>query len=145
MSRLMIRPPGPLPAIDSSGTFLWAAIERASGLALTRPPGPGGAGRRRLRGGGRRAVARRLLQHGLDVLLRVGDHADERAHRRLAARRDEDLAQDAVAEGLHLHVGLVRLDLRQHVADLDLVALFLAPLDDGALLHRRGELREDDL
>ena len=59
--------------------------------------------------------------------------------------RHQDLAQDAGAERLHLHVGLVGLDLGQHVADLDRVAFVLAPLDDGALLHGGGELGEHDL
>ena len=35
----MMRPPGPLPATRVSGTFFCAAIARASGLDLTRPPG----------------------------------------------------------------------------------------------------------
>ena len=38
MSRLMIRPPGPLPATDARSICLWAAMLRASGLAFTRPP-----------------------------------------------------------------------------------------------------------
>src|SRR6185503_7014155 len=38
MSRLMMRPPGPLPATESSGMLRWAAMLRASGLAFTRPP-----------------------------------------------------------------------------------------------------------
>src|SRR6185369_11854407 len=40
MSRLMIRPPGPLPATDERSMFWCAAMLRASGLAFTRPPSP---------------------------------------------------------------------------------------------------------
>src|SRR5688500_15945273 len=40
MSRLMIRPPGPLPATDARSIFLCAAMLRARGLAFTRPPSP---------------------------------------------------------------------------------------------------------
>ncbi len=131
------------------------------------PRGPRGGGRRgdgsrrpsRRRGGrgsrrwgsrrsGRRRTGRRrggLGQQRRDVLARVRDHADERADRSLAPGRHEDLAQDARAEGLHLHVGLVGLDLGEHVTHLDRVALRLVPLDDRALLHGGGELGEDDL
>src|SRR5262245_4462848 len=45
MSRLMIRPPGPLPATEDRSMFWWAAMLRASGLAFTRPPSlPAGGG-----------------------------------------------------------------------------------------------------
>src|SRR5688572_33216949 len=40
MSRLMMRPPGPLPATDERSIFFDAAMLRAIGLALTRPPSP---------------------------------------------------------------------------------------------------------
>ena len=43
MSRLMMRPPGPLPGTDDNGMFCWAAMLRASGLALRRPPSPSAA------------------------------------------------------------------------------------------------------
>jgi hypothetical protein len=92
--------------------------------------------------GRRRAGARDQRR---DVLVRVRDHADQAADRRLAARGHQDLAQHAGAERLHLHVGLVGLDLGEHVADLDRVAFVLAPLDDGALLHRRRQLGQHDL
>src|SRR6187397_1199802 len=38
MSRLMIRPPGPLPETDDRSMSFLAAMLRASGLAFTRPP-----------------------------------------------------------------------------------------------------------
>src|SRR5262245_11621632 len=38
MSRLMIRPPGPLPATEDRSMFWSAAMERARGLAFTRLP-----------------------------------------------------------------------------------------------------------
>src|SRR5213083_231498 len=40
MSRLMMRPPGPLPATDERSMFWCAAMLRARGLAFTRPPSP---------------------------------------------------------------------------------------------------------
>src|SRR6266545_6582620 len=40
MSRLMMRPPGPLPATDDRSMFWCAAMLRARGLAFTRPPSP---------------------------------------------------------------------------------------------------------
>src|SRR6186997_1707170 len=40
MSRLMIRPPGPLPETDDRSMSFLAAMLRASGLAFTRPPSP---------------------------------------------------------------------------------------------------------
>src|SRR6188474_467189 len=61
MSRLMIRPPGPLPATDERSMFWCAAMLRARGLAFTRPPSPllpalaatgAGAGAGRAAGGG---------------------------------------------------------------------------------------------
>src|SRR5258706_13202344 len=42
MSRLMMRPPGPLPATDERAMFWCAAMLRARGLAFTRPPSPPG-------------------------------------------------------------------------------------------------------
>src|SRR5687768_2596888 len=43
MSRLMMRPPGPLPATDERSIFFDAAMLRAIGLALTRPPSAEGS------------------------------------------------------------------------------------------------------
>src|SRR5205814_5218137 len=40
MSRLMMRPPGPLPATAERSMLRSAAMLRASGLAFTRPPSP---------------------------------------------------------------------------------------------------------
>src|SRR5262245_16933367 len=44
MSRLITRPPGPLPGTAASGILRSAAMLRASGLALTRPSSPAAAG-----------------------------------------------------------------------------------------------------
>src|SRR6185436_9069491 len=44
MSRLITRPPGPLPGTAASGILRSAAMLRASGLALTRPSGPAAGG-----------------------------------------------------------------------------------------------------
>jgi hypothetical protein len=50
----------------------------------------------------------------------------------------QKLMQRAVVKALHLHGGLVGLDIRDHVANRNLVADLLAPLDQGALGHRVG-------
>src|SRR5438046_9541774 len=58
MSRLMIRPLGPLPATAWRGMLRWAAMLRASGLAFTRPPSAAtGAGTGRGPGAGGGAAA----------------------------------------------------------------------------------------
>src|SRR5712691_7320793 len=58
MSRLMIRPLGPLPATVSRGMLRWAAMLRARGLAFTRPPSAAaGAGTARGPGAGGGAAA----------------------------------------------------------------------------------------
>src|SRR6185295_11539774 len=80
-----------------------------------------------------------------DVVGRIGDDADQVSHRHLPALAHDDLAQHAGPEGLDLHVGLVGLDLRDHVAALDRVALLLQPLDDLAGLHRVRQLGHQDL
>src|SRR5215207_8749312 len=40
MSRLMMRPPGPLPSTEERSMFSWAAMLLARGLALRRPLSP---------------------------------------------------------------------------------------------------------
>jgi hypothetical protein len=97
------------------------------------------------RGGLRGRRAGRLTDHAPDVVVRLGDDADERAHRGLLAGGDEDLPEHAAAERFHLHVGLVRLDLGEDVTTLHAVAFLFDPLDDLAGLHRLGELRHLDL
>ena len=52
---------------------------------------------------------------------------------------DEDLAQRALVDCLHLHGGLVGLDLGEHVALVNRVPFVLAPLAEHAFLHRVGQ------
>src|SRR5258708_3392156 len=70
----------------------------------------------------------------------ITDARDRRPDLRRHALLDQDRQH---ASGLRLEVerGLVRLHLGQDVALLHLIARLLLPLDDGALLHRVGELR----
>src|SRR5262249_53863076 len=56
-----------------------------------------------------------------------------------------DLAQGAGGQRLHLHRGLVSVDLGQRLTHGDLVSLFFQPTRDLSLLHRWGELRHDYL
>ena len=58
---------------------------------------------------------------------------------------EADDAQDAVLVGLVGHVGLVRLDLDELLAALDLVPVGLQPLEDRALLHRVGQAGHRDV
>jgi len=82
---------------------------------------------------GRRLLGRRLA----GALADLGDgSADLGGH----ALLDQDL-QDAVGLSLQIEGGFVGFDLGQHLAGLHLFAALLLPLDDGALLHRVGELR----
>jgi hypothetical protein len=124
-----------------------------------------GGGCCRLRGGGRLgrrlgfcrpllslpgAVAHRLLGRGpagavaLDFarLTHLCDHLADRLGVPLLG---DDLHQRSGGVGLVDHVGLVGLDLDQLVADRDLVADRLQPLQHGALLHRVGEAGHDDV
>ena len=57
----------------------------------------------------------------------------------LGARGHQDLAHDAVIDGLELHRGLVGLDFGQEVAGGDAVPFLDEPLGEGAFLHRRRQ------
>ncbi len=75
--------------------------------------------------------ARALRRHRREALRpSPSSKAILRAARDLLALLHEELVQDAVVEGLHLHGGLVRLDVREDVAALDFVAFLLAPLEE---------------
>src|SRR5438445_171619 len=50
-------------------------------------------------------------------LATVAEQCDRLPHRRGSSFLKEDLRQDTVGLGLELHVGLVRLDLREDLAD----------------------------
>ena len=56
-----------------------------------------------------------------------------------------DDPQHAVGVGLVGHVGLVRLDLDELLAALDLVPVGLQPLEDRALLHGVGQAGHRDV
>src|SRR5690606_13500812 len=160
-SRLMMRPPGPVPFTLARSIPASRASLRASGDALTRPSSGGtatsstrppcarpcvvptaGVGRRP--GDSTAACTplpacsrprRRLRQNVRDVLVRRRDHPDHRADRHRLALVDEALAEYPAPARDELHRGLVGLDLGQDVAFLDLVTLFLEPPDELALLH----------
>ena len=65
------------------------------------------------------------------------DHADRRVDRDVVGPfLHQDGAERALVDGLHLHGGLVGLDLGQHVAGFDRVPDLLDPFAQLALLHR---------
>ena len=191
MSRLMIRPPGPLPGDRrTGGMFCWAAMLRASGLALTRPPSPA-----RRRGGGRRGRRRGRLAAAERP--RAGAAAPAAERRAAAAggrgcgaagagagaagaaaaarpRRPWPASAEMSSSGSAitpisdptgaLPPAGTRILRRTPAprASISMLALsvsisastsptltgspfVLVPLDDGALLHRGGELRQHDL
>src|SRR5262249_24092110 len=86
-----------------------------------RGPGGGGWGGGGWRGGGCRG--RRCLS---------ADAADQLADRHGLAAADNHV-EHAVGLSLDVKAGLVRLDLREHVPLVDLLAIALLPLEDGAL------------
>src|SRR5581483_3504289 len=125
------------------GLRLWGGLRRLLPRGLR--------GLRRLRALRLRLLLLRLLGRLLRfwLLVRLGlaaaaaarsDASDRRADLRRYTLLDEDL-ELAVLLRLEVECGLVRLDLGQHLALVDLVAAGLLPLDDLALLHRVGELR----
>ena len=101
-----------------------------------------GGGRRsgsRWRGGARADFAARRSRCScrLHVLAVAGQDRDDVVDRHvLRALGHQDLRDRALVDGFDFHRRLVGLDLRDHVAGLDLVALFLEPLGKVALFHR---------
>ena len=86
----------------------------------------------------------RVVQ-GARVLAVAQQHGDRRVHRHaLGAGRDQDLAQRALVDRLDLHRRLVGLDLGDHVAGPDRVALALEPLGEVALGHGRRQSRHQN-
>src|SRR4051794_14789743 len=81
----------------------------------------------------------------IDVLVRRCDHCDELSHRGSLVLRQQSLAQHAFAARDELHDRLIRLDLGERLAVLDLVAFVLEPLHEATLLHRRRERLHHDL
>ena len=138
-----MRPSGPVPVPASVRRSKPAAsaIRRAIGLARKRrssPPAGAAAGSVGAAGGRRRpaasasaaALRRRCLGgrgvgRGVDGdLLALGaDDRDRRAQRGRLAVADQDLQQRAVLVGLEVHGRLVGLDLGDHVALVEALAL----------------------
>ena len=80
-----------------------------------------------------------------DVLALLADDRDPLADLDLLALAGEDLEQDAARVGLDLLGDLVRVELVERLALLDLVALRLQPADDRARLHALAEPRKVDV
>ena len=168
-SSATIRPSGPVPVRLARSMLRSRAIRRASGEALTRP-----STRERLRAsaaaslllGGRLPSSLALLLArgpgraflllvlvdldlglglGGDVLALLADDRDPLADLDLLALAGEDLQQDAARLGLDLLRHLVRVELVERLALLDLVALRLQPADDRARLHALPEPRKADV
>ena len=90
-----------------------------------------------------RALLLRVVAH-LDRLALLADHSDRLTDRHLTFR-DRDPEEDTRGVGLDLLRHLVGIELVEGLALLDLVALGLEPLDDGAGLHPLAETRQLDL
>ena len=74
-----------------------------------------------------RVAAGRTQRFGVFSI--AGDDADDVIDRHvLCAFGDDDLGEHALVDGLDLHRRLIGLDLGQHVARLDRIALFLSHL-----------------
>ena len=126
-----IRPPGPEPWTPARSTPSSCARCRAEGEMRRRSgaSATGGAAA----GGGRRRLP--LL-------------ADERqggADRDLRPGLDQELFEHAGREGLHLHVGLVRVHDGDDVAALDAVTRVLLPLDQRSRAHVGSEGGHEEL
>ena len=86
------------------------------------------------------AAAAAARARRLHILAVAGEHRDHIVDRNvLRAFGHQDLRDRALVDRLDFHGRLVGLDLRDHVAGLDLVALFLEPLGKVALFHRRRQ------
>ncbi len=93
-----------------------------------------------LNGGGR------PRRSGVGILPFPGQHGDQLIDGHVGrALRHNDPGYRAVIDALHLHGGLVGLDLGDHVAGGDLVALLDVPLGQVALLHGRREGGHEDV
>jgi len=152
------RPSGPVPLSEPSSMPRSRAIRRASGDALMRAPAPlpcdGGHFTAALalllaRRAGRALLLCRFRDRlcllgldGRDVLALLADEGDRGADIGLAFC-DGDLEQDAGSFGLDLLRHLVRVELVERLAFLDLITFGLEPLDDRPRLHalaQPGEL-----
>jgi hypothetical protein len=76
-----------------------------------------------------------------NALARLQEPGDRLPDRHNVARLRADTAEDTVGLRLDLNDGLVGLDLEEHLAFLDLLALFLQPRDELARFLRHLERR----
>ena len=111
--------------------------------------GSWGGGRRRWGGCSSRGRGESRCSWGLgchlgNLSLGFNDQTNCFAHRRRATGRHQHSRQVALVEGLHIHIGLIRLDDQHGLAALNLVAWLLEPLHDLALRHGGGEGRHED-
>ena len=100
---------------------------------------------RRRRRGGAGGEGGGLRLGDRDLLLGLGEERDGGADGRGLAGGDEDGGEEAVVEGLDVHVGLVGLDDDDGVALGESVSLGGGPGDDLALGHGGAERRHEDL
>src|SRR3990172_1746259 len=154
-SRLVTRPPGPLPAISLRRIPFSPARRRASGEAR-RPPGSrpsvSGSGAASAAGagpsaGGASGAAGGALGRGgdpLQGLVRRPDHRDGGAHGDARPLRHQQPANRAAGRGLHLDRGLVGLDLRQDLSLFYLFTFGTQPAHQLALGHVETEFRHGD-
>ena len=136
----------PAPFGFAAGAGCGAGAARSLRLGVLRRAAAGAAsafGARRRSGGAAGGRSRDALR----ILALAGDQRDELVHRHVGrAFRHHDLGEDAFVDGLDFHGRLVGLDLGDHVAGLDRVALLLQPLGEVALLHggRQGGHQDID-
>jgi hypothetical protein len=71
----------------------------------------------------------------------LADEGDHRLHGHRRALAREDLQHRALEETLHLHGGLVGLDLEEDIPLRDRIPLLLQPLQNGAFLRELTRLR----
>ena len=74
-------------------------------------------------------------------LVGLTDQRDDRQHRYLDIRFDQDFAQDPALGRLDLDLGLVGLHGEQEFALVDRIALILVPGHNGGFLDRLSQLR----
>ena len=138
-SRAARRAAGAVPPFARRGRPR-GGLRAAPGAAAGASAGAGSAS-----GCARSAGASPFALRGLDRLAGLADERDRRAELGRLALLHEDLEQDAGLVALELHRRLVGLDVGEHVALGDRVALLLGPARDRPPLHRVGEARHRNL
>ena len=91
----------------------------------------------------RRSGRRRSILQTFDTVARLADGAYRNKHRYLVSILVEDFQKLALRRRLALKGGLVCLVGKEHVSDVDMIALFLLPLRNHALLHGDSCLRHN--